>query len=331
MLLQMNGLINYQTMKKTIAGLALLLIFGCDSSKKSNAVAYATEKITEAMPFAEGVISTAENSEFQIMFSPDGLKAYFSRRAPEEKQRIYETEFVNGQWSRPEICEFSTDRDETPSITPNGRLFFFGSERPIPNKPNKGNFDMNIWMMRKTENGWSEPEPLPYPINDVQVAGEEWPSSNNNFLSPLNNDTFYYTTMVRGTNTMQLFETSYKDNEFSDPIQVTGLFDDPNLWIYSPVVSPDGNYLVFNSYGAPGGPGGEDLFVSKRTETGWSKAKPIGSKVNSKDEESGPRFSRDGKYFFFNRAKNLGNYEYGEWDILYIETAYLQLEKLFVN
>ena len=51
--------------------------------------------------------------------------------------------------------------------------------------------------------------------------------------------------------------------------------------------------------------------------------------VNSKDEESGPRFSRDGKYFFFNRAKDLGNYEYGEWDIFYIETEFLQLEDLF--
>ena len=98
--------------------------------------------------------------------------------------------------------------------------------------------------------------------------------------------------------------------------------------MYSPVVSPDGNYLVFNSYGAPGGLGGEDLFVCKRTKTGWSKAKPIGRKINTKNEESAPRFSRDGKYFFFTRAENLGNFEFGEWDIFYIETASLNLEGL---
>ncbi|NNK17621.1 MAG: hypothetical protein HKP49_00550, partial [Maribacter sp.] len=98
---------------------------------------------------------------------------------------------------------------------------------------------------------------------------------------------------------------------------------------YSAVVSPDGKYLVFNSYGAPGGAGGEDIFVSKKNGADWSKAKPIGPKINSINEESGPRFSRDGKYFFYTTAKNLGNYEYGEWDIYFIETEYLQLDKLF--
>ena len=314
---------------KTIIGLTIIMLWGCTTGEKSNPVLYATERISEAIPFAPGVISTEENSEFQIMFSPDGRKAYFSRRAPEEKQKIYETEFKRGQWSTPKVSEFSTDRDETPSITPNGELFFFGSERPIPNKPNRGNFDMNIWMMKKINGGWSEPEPLSYPINDVQIEGEEWPSSNTNFLSAIDNETFYFSTMMRGSNAIKLYQTKYVNAHFTDPIEIKGIFDDEKYWVYSPVVSPDGNYLVFNSYGAPGGLGGEDLFVCKRTKTGWSKAKPIGRKINTKNEESAPRFSRDGKYFFFTRAENLGNFEFGEWDIFYIETAYLKLENLF--
>lgn len=316
-------------MKNLFYCLTVIATLSCSEIEQQYGVEYSTETIMEAVPFAEGIISTAENSEFEIMFSPDGLIAYFSRRAPEEKQKIYESNFVNGSWSEPKVCNFSTDRDEAPSITPKGELFFFGSERPIPNKPNRGNFDMNIWMMKKTNEGWSEPEPLPFPINDVQIEGEEWPSSNNNFLSPVSDETFYYATMVRGTNAIKLFETNYKDGKLSSPIEITGLFDDDKYWIYSPVVSPNGKYLVFNSFDAPGGMGGEDLFVAQRTETGWSKAISIGEKVNSKDEESGPRFSRDGKYFFFTRAKNLGNYEFGEWDIFYIETEYLNLENLF--
>lgn len=316
-------------MKKAILGLTIFMILGCDPGKNSNSVAYSSKRIVAAKPFAEGVISTKENSEFQIMFSPNGRKAYFSRRAPGEKQKIYETEFKNDQWSTPQISEFSTDRDETPSITPNGELFFFGSERAIPYKPNRGNFDMNVWMMKKEKGGWSEPQPLPYPINDVQIEGEEWPSSNNNFFSAVDNETFYFTTMVRGSSAIKLYQTRYVNEHFTNPIEISGIFDDEKYWVYSPVVSPDGNYLVFNSYGAPGGLGGEDIFVCKRTETGWSKAIPIGLKINSKDEESAPRFSRDGKYFFFNRAENLGNFEFGEWDIFYIETAFLNLEDLF--
>ena len=315
----------YKIMFLSIVALAI----GCNLPQASKEVNYSSETISEPAPFAKGVISTDNHSEFDIMFSPDGKTAYFSRRAPEEKQKIYETEFVESGWTEPKVCSFSTDRDETASITPNGELFFFGSERPIPNKPNKGNFDMNIWMMQKTAEGWSAPEPLPYPINDVQIEGEKWPSSNANFLFALDNETFYYTTMMRGDTAIKLYETTYLDGQFSDPVEIKGLFEDEKHWVYSPCVSPDGNYLVFNSYGAPGGSGGEDLFVAKRTKSGWSEAKPIGPKINSKNEESSPRFSRDGKYFFYATAENLGNYEYSEWSIYYLETEFLNLEKLF--
>ena len=315
--------------KNTILIFGLLLTISCNSPKTPNSVYYSDDPVPDAMPFAKGIISSESTSEFSLMFTPNGRKVYFSRRAPNEKQKIYEAEFQSGKWSEPILCKFSTDRDEAPSITPNGELFFFGSERPIPNKPNKGNFDMNIWMMKKTNDGWSNPEPLPFPINDVQIENEEWPSSNNNFLFTIDNKTFYFTTMVRGSKSIKLFQTNYKNGEFSEPIDIKGIFDVEKYWVYSAVISPDGKYLVFNSYEAPGGKGGEDIFVSKKIGTEWSKAKPIGTKINSADDESGPRFSRDGKYFFFTRAKNLGNYEFGEWDIYFIETKYLELDKLF--
>lgn len=306
-----------------------LLISCSPKEKEIPSMKYTENTIDQAVPFAPGIISTEVNSEFEIMFSPDGKTAYYSRRAPGEKQKIYESNFVEGEWTPSKLCDFSTDRDEAPSITPDGNLFFFGSERPIPGKPNKGNFDMNIWMMKKQDDKWSVPEALPFPINDVQQEGEEWPSSNNNFLSALDNETFYYTTMERGSKAIKLYETKLVDGSFSAPIEIKGLFEDEKYWVYSAVVSPDGNYLVFNSYGAPGGAGGEDIFVAKRSSDGWSKAQAIGAKVNSMAEESAPRFSRDGKYFFFTRAENLGNYEYGEWSIFYLETAYLELDRLF--
>ncbi|MFP4847021.1 TolB family protein [Winogradskyella sp. PE311] len=311
--------------------LLLITILGflsCEKENKIPEINYSKEVVSKPIPFGKGIISTENNSEFDLTFSTDGLKTYFSRRPPNEKQMIYVSDFKNGNWSTPKLAEFSSNRDETALITPNGKFMFFGSERPIPNKPNKGNFDMNIWMMKKSDNGWSEPKPLPEPINDVQIDKEEWPSSNNNFFFTNDNKTFYFTTMKRGTKTIKLFSTDFDGKDFSEPKSINGIFEDEKYWIYSAVISPDGNYLVFNSYDAPNGAGGEDIFVSKKTENGWSIAKPISSLVNTKDEESSPRFSRDGKYFFFSRAENLGNYEYGEWSILFMETEYLNLENL---
>lgn len=318
-------------MKKTLP-ILLFLIFGlsnCNQKTEIQKVVYSKEPVPSPVPFAPGVISTEDHSEFELAFSPDGLTTYFSRRAPEQKQKIYISHFKDGQWSEPKRADFSTDRDEAASITPDGKYLFFGSERPIPNMPNKGNFDMNIWMMENTDNGWSEPKPLPEPINAVQRENEEWPSSNNNFLFTHDNTTFYFTTMKRGTKSVKLYETYFDGKSFTEPIEVKGIFSDAQYWIYSAVISPDGKYLLFNSYGAPGGAGGEDIFVSKKMKDGWSEAKSIGNLINTKNEESSPRFSRDGKYFFFSRAENLGNYEYGEWNILFLETEYLNLESIF--
>ncbi|CAN5357905.1 hypothetical protein BH09BAC3_BH09BAC3_09700 [soil metagenome] len=311
-----------------IIGIIIFGFISCNTEQKIPEIEYSKEVVSIPIPFAKGVISTENNSEFELTFSTDGLKTYFSRRAPGEKQVIYESDFKDGKWSNAKLADFSTDRDETALITPNGKFLFFGSERPIPNQPNKGNFDMNIWKMKKNENGWSDPKPLSQPINEVQEEGEEWPSSNNNFLFTNDNETFYFTTMKRGTKSIKLYETKFDGKDFSVPKVIDGLFDNEKYVVYSAVISPDGNYLVFNSFGVPSGAGGEDIFVSKKTENGWSKAKSIGTLVNTKDEESSPRFSRDGKYFFFSRAENLGNYEYGEWSIFYVETEYLKLEKL---
>ncbi len=307
----------------------LFLLTGCVGSSPDGIVPrvdYAPQPIPVPILFAEGTISTPDNSEFDLAFSPDGRIVYFSRRAPEGKQMIYESTFHDNSWSTPRLAQFSNSRDETPFITSDGKYFFFGSERPIPGRPNQGNFDMNIWMMQATDTGWSTPAPLPAPINEVQVPGEQWPSSNNNFLFSNDNRTFYFTTMLRGTPAIKLYQTEFDGVAWSAPVVVEGFFEDEKYWVYSAVISPDGKYLVFNSFDAPGGAGGEDLFVSSKTANGWSRARPLSALVNTKDEESSPRFSRDGRYFFFSRAENLGDYAYGEWSIYFVETAYLNLE-----
>ena len=316
-------------MKNLLLVVLMIFVISCNQDKKTVQVNYTKEVVSQPILFAKGVISTDENSEFELTFSEDGLTIYFSRRAPGTKQKIYRSNFKNGQWTEPVRAKFSTDRDETASITPNGNYFFFGSERPIPNKPNKGGFDMNIWMMEKTENGWSDPSPLPEPINDVQIEGENWPSSNNNFLFTNDNTSYYYTSMKRSTNSIKLYKTNFDGRNFTSPESIEGLFENENVWIYSAVISPDGKYLLFNSYDAPCGAGGEDIFISKKTENGWSRAKSIGQLVNTKNEESSPRFSRDGKYFFFSRSDNLGGDEYSEWNIYFVETEFLDFESNF--
>ena len=291
---------------------------------------YAAAPVRTAVPFAAGIISTVDKSEFDIGFTPDGRTAYFTRRGPQGKQQIWTTTFAeNGQWTPPQVAPFSTDRDEAPFISPDGQTLFFGSERPLPGRPNQGSFDMNIWQVPKMADGWRVPSPLPETINQVQGKGEAWPSSNASFIFSLDGKKYYFTTMRRGAKAIDIYATTRANGTFSTPEKITGLFADEKLWKYSAVLSPDGKYLLFNSYGAPGGAGGEDIYVSRRTRTGWTPARGIGALVNTEAEESSPRFSPDGRYFFFGREIKTDPKQDGIWDIYYLETDALRFGKLF--
>ena len=312
---------------------AAILTFSACATKipKQTTLNYSDRVISSPELFAEGVISTKDKSVFNLTFTNDGKTIYFTRRQGNEKQKIYFTNLLNNEWTQPQIASFSTDRDENPYISPDGKSLYFGSARPIQNMPSKGNFDMNLWKVEWIDNKWSEPIQLPEPINQVQIEKEEWPSSNENSLYSQNGIDFYFATMLRGNKNIDIYLTKLIDGKFSNPKKLNGLFDDDKYWKSTPTISPDGNYLIFNSYGVLDGKGGEDIYVSKKKANGWSKSKNIGSLINSSFEEAGACFSKDGKYFFFARELKESPNKDGIWSIYYIETKFLKLDELFNN
>lgn len=311
---------------------AMTLLYSCGKQIHTKTyLKYSDKIINVPEPFAAGIISTKDNSEFDLGFTPDGKSVYFTRRTGNEKQKIWKSTFSNNVWMRPELCSFSTDRDEAPFVTPDGKTLYFGSTRPIDGRPSKGNFDMSIWKVEWNGKNWKNPRPLGNEINAVQQEKEEWPSSNESFIFTKDGANFLYTTMLRGTKTMEIYQTAIQENSFNTPVRIDSIFRNESLWKSSAVISPDGNFLLFNSYGAAEGFGGEDIFICKKTKNGWTKAKNIGNLVNTTAEEGSPRFSPDGKYFFFGREFRENPEKDGIWDIHYVETKYLYFEILFNN
>ena len=141
-------------MNRQIFGiLTIAVMTQCSPNVISNKTNFSSEEILKPEIFGEGIISTKTESVFDIAFSPNCKTAYFTMRKENEKHKIMETNFKNGSWTKPKLCSFSTDRDETAFLTSTGNTLYFGSQRQIPNKPNQGNFDMNIWKVEKTKNG----------------------------------------------------------------------------------------------------------------------------------------------------------------------------------
>jgi Tol biopolymer transport system component len=291
-------------------------------------VRYTTETLKEPTIFAKGIISSEDN-EFNLDFTPDGKTVYFTRRKEGEPQKILFSNFKDNSWTTPEIASFSVARDEMPSITPDGQYLYFASTRSIPNRESKGNFDMNIWVSKRENDAWSVAKPVDSIISKVQIEGEKWPSSNESSLYTQDRKTFYYATKMRGSKGIGIYTTELKNDTFSEPKKIEGLFDNETYWTSSPALSPDGNYLLYNAYDTNIGFGGEDIYVSKKTANGWSKAKVLPKLINSKGEEANPRFSRDGHYFFFVKSETTDSEEDGIWSIYYMETEYLKLDSLF--
>ncbi|MDZ7264756.1 MAG: OmpA family protein, partial [candidate division KSB1 bacterium] len=83
---------------------------------------------------------------------------------------------------------------------------------------------------------------------------------------------------------------------------------------YYPVASVTGSILFFTSRNRPGGKGGEDVWVSFWSDTGWTKAMNVGEPINTIQHEGFMNLSPDGTTAFI-----FGNYpdSYGNGDIFF--------------
>lgn len=317
-------------MKKIfISCLALIALISCKSKSVESSSHISNIPVTEPVEFMPGIIST-ENSEFDLIFAKDNKTLFFTRRIGDEKQKIYTSKYTGTSWSKPEIASFSTDRDEYPNITPDGNTLYFGSERPIPGRPNKGNFDTNIWKTEWINGDWSSPVPLDSIINKVQAEGEEWPMHNENHFNTADGKTFYLCTMLRAEQGIDLYSTTLEKGVFSKPEKLPPTINLEDKWEYAPKLSPDGQFLFFQSYAREDGIGGDDIYVSKKGANGqWMDAQNLGSIINTSGNETPFGMTSDGKYFFF--GKVFGNPENEDLisKIFFIETQALSLNKLF--
>ena len=62
-------------------------------------------------------------------------------------------------------------------------------------------------------------------------------------------------------------------------------------------ISPDGNTALWFSRDRPGGAGGYDIWMARRTRAGWGSATPVS--FNSPGRDFDPAFSADGRFVFF--------------------------------
>jgi hypothetical protein len=167
-------------------------------------------------------------------------------------------------------------RDLEEVLTPDGRAMIFASNRPLPGSTKaldafyggkyRANMGGNLWIVRRTSDGWGTPEPLPAAIN-----------ANTAVFSPAvaADGTLYFMRATGGRGLFHLF--------VSKPPYRTAMpapFASASAAEFDPTVSPDGSTVVFSSTRSPLPKHVSHLFVTQRTGTGWTTPRDLGPAIN---------------------------------------------------
>ncbi|OGU56839.1 MAG: hypothetical protein A2V66_10650 [Ignavibacteria bacterium RBG_13_36_8] len=234
--------------------------------------------------FAPGIISSPNNYEFKITFTPDGKEIYFTRGTGSGKTErlIMFTKLTGSGWTKPAAVSFSKIyMDEYPSISPDAKKMFFQSNRPLPDSWNRktASHIFNLWCVERNGDGWGEP----YPINAEANKGYCI-----NYID--NNGSIYY----NNSSFSKIVRASFTNGKFSEPLELNTPVKSTECYF-----ALDYSYVIFSSGSSSYGK--LDLYVSfLENDCSWNTPINLGKNINTSESESAPVISPDGKYLFYN-------------------------------
>lgn len=258
---------------------------------------YLGQQIPDSIPaiFAPGLVSTTMN-EFNAVFSPDGNEFFFSIRTNHPAMFICCMKKNPSGWGKPDLISFSTGKymDADPFITRDGKMLYFCSTRPAPGRNSS---DWNIWRVRKTDAGWSEPEYMEFNTDKNEM-----------YVSVTENGNIYFHSDYHTQNTtidmnqMDVYCSRLLDSKYQKPERIDELSSTFAEW--DPFIAPDESFIIFTST-RPGGFGSGDMYISFRDAEGhWSVPKNMGAGINSRAQDYCPGLSPDGAYLFFSSYRS---------------------------
>jgi hypothetical protein len=247
----------------------------------------------EAKLFAPGIVNTGMFTR-DIAMTPDGNEIYFSIIVgPNKLATIACTKRIDGRWTAPEVVPqlgLAKYSSVEPAISPDGKRFYFSSNRPVAGKKQSVN-DYDIWMMERQGDHWGEPVNLGEPINTPN--GEYFPSVTRD-------GTLYFTAPDPAKKQEYIWRARLRNGHYEKPEKLPPQVNAGKAR-YNAFVAPDGSYLIVPIYGMPDSRGGTNYYVTfHNADDSWTAPRNLGDAVNINDDNQySASVSPDGKYLFF--------------------------------
>lgn len=214
---------------------------------------------------------------------------------------------MNNIWSKPQVATFSGKYfDLEPFYSHDGLKLYFVSKRPL-NENGLQPKDFDIWFVERSnlDAEWSNPKNIGAPINTEH--DEFYPSISNN-------GNFYFTRDDKTKNRKDdIYLSIYENGKYQNPVPLPESIN-TDSYEYNAFIAPDESYLIFGGYNRKDGLGSGDMYISKRTKTGWTEAENMGVSINSDKMDYCP-FVIDGVLYFTSKRGKTQPKQEGPLDI----------------
>ena len=245
--------------------------------------------------FALDIVTTQDMLHGNVVFTPDGLEAYWSGTYPAAgsdrlNYQILTMKLENGIWRAPRLAPFCQIeyQDDCPYVAPDGGKIFFLSKRPL--KPGDPLADReNIWYAERKGDGWGEPKYLGDEINSLSV---HWQVSTDR-----RGNLYFGGQDPDGKNMRDIFVSRFENGKYLRPEKLDFTVSSENLE-HSPFIAPDGSYIVFSRASQQRAQLG--IFISFKKKDGkWGEAACLNDIIGCPAATQCTYVTHDGKYFFY--------------------------------
>jgi outer membrane protein OmpA-like peptidoglycan-associated protein len=197
----------------------------------------------------------------------------------------------------------SISADYAPVISADQKTIFFTTTRIETKgdiKDDGGNNTEDIYMSQKVNSVWSVAKSIGPTINTEGHEATVGISSDGQTILIYKDD----------NGDGNIYSTSLEGDVWSVPVKLNENINS-KYWEPSAAISADGSKLYFTS-NKPGGFGGSDLYMSKRTPNGeWGKSENMGSVINTIYDEDAPFIHPDAVTLAFssNGHRSMGGFD----------------------
>ena len=243
----------------------------------------------ESEIFALGIVSKVNEYEFGSVFSKDGNEFYYAVDIAGKSEIRFMVQ-KSDKWTEPQKINFNNNFSfNDPFLSPDGNRLYFISDMPLYGSGEKK--DIDIWYAKRNGENWSKP------INAGDIINSE---KDEYYISFSGKGTMYFASNVETSKSTKwnfdIYYSELSDGIYQKPVKMC---DNINTTGYEAdvFISPDENYIIFCS-SRKDGYGQGDLYISFNKNGKWTKAKNMGSEINTKEHELCPFVTNDGNFFF---------------------------------